>query len=106
MVKIKRESRHENVPRFYAHAQYRFVRGVGEIDFPELLELRSELGKFRWLGSPLDARAETAVSMVNQKVIKKVLKCLAHFWAMRPFPVFSNSAVAARGAIRHCRLYE
>lgn len=34
---------------------------------PELFELGSELGQFRWLGSPFDARAETAVSMVNQK---------------------------------------
>ena len=57
--------------RHYPHPQHRFVRGVVKVGVRDLLELRAELGQFRGLGTPLDAYAESAVSIVNQKEIGK-----------------------------------
>jgi len=35
------------------------------VGVPDLLELRSELGQFRWIGTPLDTHFNTADSIVK-----------------------------------------
>src|SRR6266436_6089151 len=62
----------------YTHLQHWFIRGISKVGVPELLELRTELGQFGWLGAPLDSRTETTDAIVNQKETGEAKGCLTH----------------------------
>jgi hypothetical protein len=52
--------------------QERLVRRIAKVGIPDLLEFRTKLSQFRWLGTPFDARVDTADAMVNKsKTAKK-----------------------------------
>lgn len=93
VAQIIMASEFKNARRQYPHPQNGFVREVSEEGVPNFLELWTELWQFGWLRSPFDARIDRADSMETQKEMGK--QELAYLCAMRPFPVFSNSAVAA-----------
>jgi len=94
VAQIITASEFKNARRQYPDPQNRFVRGASKEGVPNFLELWTELWQFGLLRSPFDARIDRTDSTETQKEIGK--QELAYLCAMRPFPVFSNSAVAAK----------
>jgi hypothetical protein len=67
------------------------------VGVPDPLKLGSELWQFRWIGAPFDARFKAADwNRQSTRWRWRSKACSTHVCVMSPFPVFSNSSVAAK----------
>ena len=93
VAQIALANQSRNIRRENPDPQDRFVRRVGKVGIPHLLEFRTQLGQFRWLGAPFDPRVNTTDATVSERKTRK--NELDNLCARRPFLVLANSAVTA-----------